>query len=177
MAMKTETASSTDQLDSDQYLTFILKGEEYAIDILKVQEIRNWEPVTNIPNTPDYVLGAVNLRGTVVPVIDLRRRFELEEAEFGETTIVIIVKIEHDGKHRTVGFVADAVSEVYRVARQEIRTAPDLGASIALEYIFGLATVDEKMLILIEIDSLVNSCILQNVADREHISVTRSGKK
>lgn len=167
MAMQTETTAPAEQRDSDQYLTFILNGEEYAIDILKVQEIRSWEPATNIPNTPAYVLGAVNLRGTIVPVIDLRKRFELGDAAFDEKTVVIVVKIEHAGKHRTVGFVADAVSEVYNVNRQEIRAAPELGASIALEYIFGLATVDEKMLILLEIDSLVNSCVLQNVAGQE----------
>ncbi len=170
--MHTETTSAKDESQQDQYLTFVLNDEEYAIDILKVQEIHSWEPVTNIPNTPDYVLGAVNLRGAIVPVIDLRRRFDLQEAEFDESTVVIVVKVEHEGKHRTVGFVADAVSEVYSVARQEIRAAPELGAAIALEFIFGLATVDEKMLILIDIDHLVNSCILQNTAAPEPISAT-----
>ena len=148
---------------TNQYLTFILGGEEYAVDILKVREIRGWESVTRIPNTPDYVLGVINLRGTVVPIIDLRRRFALDKAEFGPTTVVIVIRVEHNGKARTVGMVVDAVSEVYNIDKELINAAPDFGGAISIDFIKGLATIDGKMLILLEIDELVNTGVLQDI--------------
>ena len=166
--MNTSTHAETGALehdsDAEQYLSFILGSEEYAVDILKVQEIRSWEPVTNIPNTPDYVLGIINLRGTVVPVIDLRRRFKLETANFNSTTVVIVVKVEHEAKSRVVGLVADAVSEVYNVTEADIRSTPDVGSAISTEFIKGLATVQEKMIILLDVNVLVNTGILEDVA-------------
>lgn len=148
---------------SDQYLTFILAGEEYGIDILRVQEIRCWEPVTKIPNTPEYVLGVINLRGTVVPVIDLRKRFGLPGVEFTATTVVVVVKVEHQKTERTIGMVVDAVSEVYNVSAETMRETPDLGGAISTDYIKGLATVDEKMIILLDINLLVNTGVLADV--------------
>jgi len=162
-SLQSEPGSLEREAGTSQYLTFMLGGEEYAIDILKVQEIRSWEPVTGIPNTPDYVLGVVNLRGTIVPVIDLRRRFSLDKADFDATTVVIVVKIKNEDKFRTVGMVADTVSEVYNVPKADIRPTPDLGGVISTEYIKGLATIDDKMIILLEIDVLVNSGILEEL--------------
>ena len=147
--------------DIEQYLTFMLGGEEYGVNILKVQEIRCWEPSTSIPNTPDYVLGVVNLRGIVVPIIDLRLRFNLENADFDSTTVVVIVKAMQSGKERTVGMVVDAISDVYNVEIEEIRDAPDLGNTVTTEFITGLTTVDEKMVILLNVDLLINSGVLQ----------------
>src|ERR1700710_1335829 len=98
---------------SDQFLTFMLDGEEYGVAILQVQEIKGWDKVTRIPHTPDYVLGVINLRGAVVPILDLRRRLGLGTVEFGPTTVVIVVRVNHGGNERTVGMVVDAVSEVY----------------------------------------------------------------
>jgi len=155
------------QEGTSQYLTFMLGGEEYAVDILKVREIRGWEPVTNIPNTPDYVLGVINLRGTVVPIIDLRKRFALDKADFGSTTVVIVVKVEHNGKERIVGMVVDAVSEVYNIDEKLISAAPDIGGAISIDFIKGLATFDEKMLIILEIDELVNTGVLEDIGTEQ----------
>jgi purine-binding chemotaxis protein CheW len=155
------------QEGTNQYLTFMLGKEEYAVDILKIREIRGWESVTNIPNTPDYVLGVINLRGTVVPIIDLRRRFALDKADFGPTTVVIVTKVEHDGKDRTVGMVVDAVSEVYNIDEKLINAAPDVGGAISIDFIKGLATLDEKMLIILEIDELVNTGVLQDIGTEQ----------
>lgn len=159
----TDILSIEQQVGTSQFLTFKLGTEEYGVDILKVQEIRSWEPVTTIPNTPDYVLGVVNLRGTVVPVMDLRRRFQLEDTEFHTTTVVIVVKIEHEGRFRTVGMVADAVSEVYNVVEEDVSETPDIGGAINVEFMKGLTTIDEKMIILLEIDALVNTGLLEDL--------------
>jgi purine-binding chemotaxis protein CheW len=110
-----------------QYLTFMLAGEEYGIEILKVQEIKGWDSATPIPNTPEYVLGVLNLRGAVVPIIDLRKRFQLESIAYGATTVVIVVKMQQDDQERTVGLVVDAVADVYRLEASEIQPAPDMG--------------------------------------------------
>ena len=150
-----------------QHLTFILGGEEYGVDILKVQEIRGWEPATPIPNTPDFVLGVINLRGIVVPIIDLRLRFALPSAEFGPLTVVVIAKVVQGDKERIVGLVVDEISDVYSVLESEIKEAPEMGGVLATEYINGLTTVDEKMIILLNVDLLVNSGVLELTVDAE----------
>ena len=139
-----------------QYLTFMLAGEEYGVEILKVQEIKGWDNATPIPNTPKYVLGVLNLRGAVVPIIDLRQRFNLESIPYGATTVVIVVKMAHEDQDRTVGLVVDAVADVYRLESGEIQPAPDMGGAIHTEFVRGLATVEEKMVILLEIDRLID---------------------
>ena len=140
-----------------QYLTFIMNNEEYGIDILRVQGIQGWDSVTEIPNTPDYILGVINLRGAVVPIIDLRRRLGIESIEFGPTTVVIIVRIgEDDQAGRTVGLVVDAVSEVYSIQDSDLAPAPDFGSSASTEYVRALATVDNKMVILMDIEELMD---------------------
>ena len=145
---------------ADQYLTFLLDGEEYGIEILRVQGIQGWDSVTPIPNTPAYILGVINLRGTVVPIIDLRKRFALEEIPYGAKTVVLMVKVISETKERTVGIVVDAVSEVYNVPDQEKQPPPDFGAAIDTAFISGLATVDEKMVILLDIDHLINAGVM-----------------
>lgn len=149
MSISGNTMSNiAEDLQSDeikkQYLTFILGGEEYGVDILKVQEIRGWESATTIPNTPEFVLGVINLRGIVVPIVDLRMRFALPASEFGPTTVVVIVKIMHQDKKRTVGLVVDEISDVYNFVESEIKEKPEMGGAMATEYINGLTTVDEK---------------------------------
>jgi purine-binding chemotaxis protein CheW len=146
-----------------QYLTFQLAGEEYGVDILRVQEIKGWERATRIPHVPHYVLGVINLRGAIVPIIELRRRFGLEQAEFGPTTVVIVVKVTSERGVRTVGMVVDAVCEVYNVAAADLRPAPELGASVDAAFVKGLATIENKMLILLDIDRLINASIFDNV--------------
>jgi len=139
-----------------QYLTFMLAGEEYGVEILRVQEIKGWDTATPIPNTPEHVLGVLNLRGAVVPIIDLRLRFGLEKIPYGPTTVVIVVKMEHENQHRTVGLVVDAVADVYRLESADIQPAPDMGGSINTEFVKGLTTVDDKMVILLAIDHLID---------------------
>jgi len=158
---------------TEQYLTFILGEEEYGVNILKVQEIRGWDSATSIPNTPDYVLGVVNLRGMVVPIIDLRQRFNLASADFGPTTVVVIVKATLSDKERTVGMVVDAISDVYNVNAADVRDAPDLGSLVTTEFITGLTTVDDKMVILLNIDLLINSGVLQIATEENEAPVTQ----
>jgi len=146
----------------NQYLTFMLSGEEYGVDILTVQELRGWENTTPIPNTPAFVLGVINLRGVVVPIVDLRARFGLADMEYGPTTVVIIVKVEAAGKERVLGIVVDAVSEVYDINKDDMQPPPDMDGSISIDFVTGLATMDDKMVILLDINKLVNEGILSN---------------
>ncbi len=146
--------------DSLQYLTFVLAGEEYAIDILKVQEIRGFESTTRIPNTPEYLLGVINLRGSVVPIVDLRIRFNLEEASTGENAVIVLVKIVSQGGERVIGVVVDAVSDVYAINPEDVSDTPDLASNIVKQFVTGLATVEDKMIIMIDIDSLISSGVL-----------------
>jgi purine-binding chemotaxis protein CheW len=149
---------------SEQYLTFMLAGEEYGVDILRVQEIKGWDKVTRIPHTPDYVLGVINLRGAVVPILDLRRRFGLETIDFGPTTVVIVVRVMNGLTERTVGVVVDAVSEVYNVDAADSKPPPDVCGSVDTVFVKALATVEEKMLILLDIDRLIGNSIADEVS-------------
>jgi purine-binding chemotaxis protein CheW len=148
---------------SDQYLTFMLAGEEYGVDILRVQEIKGWDKVTRIPQTPEYVLGVINLRGAVVPILDLRRRFALETTEFGPKTVVIVVRVDGARDERTVGMVVDAVSEVYNVDLGDTKPPPDVCGSVDTIFVKALATVEDKMLILLDIDRLIGNSIADDV--------------
>ncbi len=143
--------------DGEQFLTFILANEEYGVDILRVQEIRGWDAVTEIPNTPPYIKGVINLRGTIVPIVDLRCRFGLEEVEYGPMTVVVVLKVINEERDRVMGIVVDAVSDTYSIPSDDIKEAPDFGGAVSVEFVQGLATVDEKMLILLDIDHLLNS--------------------
>jgi purine-binding chemotaxis protein CheW len=161
--METNNARATADLglgaagvDADQYLTFMLNGEEYGVDILRVQEIKGWNATTRIPNTPQYIRGVINLRGSIVPIIDLRSRFSMPPIEYTATTVVIVVKVQHLGLERTIGFVVDAVSDVYNVSAEQFRAAPDFGTHVDTEFIHALATVDQKMVILLDIDRLMD---------------------
>ena len=151
-----EISSILDAGGSDQCLTFKLADEEYGVDIMKVQEIRSWEPATSIPNTPDFIVGVINLRGNVVPVIDLRKRFSLDKAEYGASTVIVVVKVEHQGDERTMGLVVDAVSEVYNISEEMMRETPELGSAVNTEFVKGLATVDDKMIIMLDADLIVS---------------------
>jgi purine-binding chemotaxis protein CheW len=147
----------------DQYLTFMLDNEEYGIDILKVQDIRGWEQATRIPNTRDFMLGVINLRGSVVPIVDLRKRFELSDTVFSKITVMILVKVMHNDSPRTIGIVVDSVSEVYTIADENLNPAPDIGGAIGSSFVKGLATVDDKMIILLDIDRLINVGVLEDI--------------
>lgn len=142
--------------DGTQYLTFFMAGEEYGVDILCVQEIRGWEPATPIPNSPPNIKGVINLRGTIVPLVDLRRCFGLDAMEYTAVTVVIVLKVMTENGPRVMGIVVDAVSDVYNLAANDMKAAPDLGDSVNTDFIRGLVNVDDKMVILLEIDKLLS---------------------
>jgi purine-binding chemotaxis protein CheW len=145
----------SDQLRGDtlqsQYLTVNLAHEEYGIDILSVREIRGWTPVTRIPQSPHYVLGVLNLRGAIVPVIDMRLRFGLAREDYNATTVTVIVMVAG----RQFGVVVDAVSDVVDVAPNAMRPVPDMGTTVDTEYLKGLTTVGERMVLLLDADKLL----------------------
>ncbi len=130
------------QPSGEQYLSFTLGNEIYAIDILCVQEIRAWESITRIPNTPEYIKGVINLRGSIVPVIDLRQYFNIGNIEYLTTTVVIVITINDQQKLRQVSIVVDAVSDVIRVTHEEINPPPNYGNGIKAAFIKGLITAD-----------------------------------
>ncbi len=139
-----------------QFLSFTLGDEEYGVDILSVQEIRSWEPVSRIPNVPDYEKGVVNLRGAIVPIIDLRDRFALSHSEYTPLTVVVVLQSRsEDGQNRTMGVVVDSVSDVVDVETNSIQNPPDFGSKVSTEFINGLASVDDRMLMLLDVDKLL----------------------
>jgi purine-binding chemotaxis protein CheW len=138
-----------------QYLSFTLGKEEYGVDILRVQEIRSWEPVSRIPNVPHYEKGVVNLRGSIVPILDLRERFNLSKAEYTPLTVVVVLQTDVGNKTRIMGVVVDSVSDVISVDKTEIQAAPDFGAKVSNEFINGLVSVNERMVMLLDVDKLL----------------------
>jgi len=136
-----------------EYLTFRLGAEEYGIDILRVQEIRSYEPPTRIANAPAFLKGVVNLRGVIVPIVDLRLKLGCETAEYNDFTVVIVLNL----RGRVVGAVVDSVSDVLELAGEAIRPAPPTGGAIDTSYITGIGSVAERMLILIDIEALMSS--------------------
>jgi purine-binding chemotaxis protein CheW len=143
--------------NADQYLTFILAGEEYAIDILRVQEIKGWDKVTSLPRTPDYLQGVINLRGTIVPIVDLRRRFNMPAVAYGSTTVVIVLRVFGERHDRIMGIIVDAVSDVHNLKHDAIRAAPEMKNSIDSHFVSGLTTINNKMVVVMDIDTLLNS--------------------
>jgi|SRR5579871_3845593 len=139
--------------DANEFLTFKLGNEEYGIDILKVQEIRGYDQVTPIANSPQFLKGVINLRGTIVPVVDMRIKFNVSKAEYDQFTVVIILNIAH----RVVGIVVDSVSDVTPLSADQVRPTPELGGIVDTSYINGLAALGERMLILLDIEKLMMS--------------------
>ena len=137
--------------DVDQYLTFGLGQEEYGIEILKVQEIKGYSAITPIPNTPAHVRGVMNLRGTVVPVVDLRSKFAMETVEYTKFTVIIVVTIGS----KIVGLVVDAVSDVLNIPASDIRPAPDFGSRADTRFITGMANSGDKLAVLLDVDRLL----------------------
>lgn len=138
---------------SNEYLTFVLGREEYGIDILKVQEIRGYESPTTIANAPAFIKGVINLRGVIVPIIDMRIKFNLGEPSYDQFTVVIILNIAD----RVVGMVVDGVSDVIQLSADNLRPAPDFSSTLDTRYIVGLGTVDDRMIIVVDIERLMSS--------------------
>ncbi len=151
--------------ETEQFLTFIVAGEEYGVDILCVQEIRGWETATPIPNAAAHIKGVINLRGTIVPIIDLRQCFGMESIDYTPITVVIVLKVLTDQGERIMGVVVDAVSDVYSLAEKDMRAAPDIGSSMSTEFIKGLVNVDNKMVILLDIDKLLTVDEIPNLSN------------
>jgi purine-binding chemotaxis protein CheW len=138
----------------EQYLTFLLADEQYAVDILCVEEIRSWENPTRIPNSPCYIKGVINMRGIIVPIVDLRMKFNIGEASYCETTVVIVLTVETENKTRTIGFVVDAVSDVLNVEANEIKPAPAFGGCVPQNHLDGLVNVGENVVTLLNVNTL-----------------------
>ena len=153
--------AAEEDLVASEFLTFTLGTEEYAIDILKVQEIRGYEPPTLIANAPPFIKGVINLRGIIVPVVDLRIKFNLAKVEYTPFTVVIILNVAN----RVIGMVVDSVSDVLSLTSQQIRPAPDFSASFDTKYILALASIDQRMLIVIDIAQLMTSRDMELIDD------------
>lgn len=153
----TNTMTQDDQpQDTDrEFLTFILGAEEYGVDILTVEGIQGWTGVTRVPDTPAFMLGVINLRGAIVPIIDLRLKFELPSAEFISTTVVVVLRTEIDGKVQVLGAVVDAISEVYKFDLGSIQSNPEFSNTQIQDVVKGLIAVDEKMVIILDTDLLL----------------------
>lgn len=160
--MQNEVTSSNDIAETaDQFLSFLIAEEEYGIEILKVQEIKSWGQYTPLPKSPDYVLGVINLRGAIVPIIDLRKRFGLPSTEYTATTAVIIVRTEDSDHARIIGLVVDSVSEVYHLAPDAIQDASDHSNTEKANYVRGFGQIGEKLVILVNLDPIIAASLNQ----------------
>jgi purine-binding chemotaxis protein CheW len=159
--MKTKSAARE---STREILVFVLGTEEYGVDILKVQEIRGYDKVTPIPSAPDYLKGVVNLRGVIVPIVDMRVKFRLPEVRYDEFTVVVILRFAS----RVIGLVVDGVSDVIALTASEVKEAPQLGSVVDSSFIAGVATQDDRMVLLLDIEKLLSTGeldLLHRVAD------------
>jgi purine-binding chemotaxis protein CheW len=138
-----------------QVLTFDVGSETYGIDIMRIREIRGWSAASRIPKMPAHVLGVLNLRGEVIPVVDLRMRFGLQSVEYTATNVIVVLMVMYSGVQRVFGFVVDAVSDVLDVDAAQLREAPEFGGAAATQYIAGLLPASQRLVILLNIDSLI----------------------
>ena len=159
----TTAAETADDIAAREFLAFTLGKEEYGIHILKVQELRGYEEPTRIANAPDFIKGVVNLRGIIVPIVDMRIKFNLGTPTYDQFTVVIILNING----RVVGMVVDSVSDVITLTPEQVKPAPEMGTALNTDYLIGLGTVDQRMLILVDIDKLMSSTemgLIENIS-------------
>lgn len=161
------TSAGNAASNAGQYLSFTIGEEDYGIDILKVQEIRGWEAVRHLPNTPDYVKGVLDLRGVIIPVIDMRLRFKLDKAEYTATTVSIILSIQVKGAPYMIGIVVDAVSDVLDIQAADIKATPSLGNKIDTKYLFGMVSIDKRVVLLLDADNLLDPDELMLLGNEE----------
>ena len=152
-------------IKTGKYLTFILAEEEYGIGILKVKEIIGMMPITTIPRTPESLKGVINLRGKVIPIIDLRLKFNMEAIPYSDRTCIIVVEIDSNAATLLIGIVVDAVSEVLNIREEEIEETPKFGTSLNTEYILGMAKRDGGVKILLNIDKVLSSEEITGIGD------------
>ncbi|WP_445001208.1 chemotaxis protein CheW [Halomonas mongoliensis] len=164
MNSSTNPTALSAEASNQEFLVFSLGDEEYAIDILKVQEIRGYENVTRIANAPEFIKGVTNLRGVIVPIVDLRIKFHLDRVEYGGQTVVIVVNVAD----RVVGIVVDGVSDVMTLTPEQIKPAPEFGVTLSSDFLSGLGSLEDRMLVLVDIDKLLTSeemALVENAAD------------
>jgi len=142
-----------------QYLSFMLAGEQYGVDVVRVQELKGWDSVTRVPSTPPYVLGVINLRGAIVPVIDLRIRLHLEQAPHGPATVIVVVRVPGTRGERTVGLVVDAMNSVHDIAPSSIRPPPSLPGKDGDRFLEGIMVEGGKLMLLLDVPALVTASI------------------
>jgi purine-binding chemotaxis protein CheW len=159
-------------MGSSQYLTFTLGNEEYGIELLKVQEIKGYSPVTPIPNTPAHVRGIMNLRGAVIPIVDLRARFSLEAIEYTKFNVVIVINVGN----KVIGLLVDTVSDVLNVGPDDLRPAPDFGARADTRFISGLAAARDKIVVLLDLESLLSDVDAGALSDASNEADTPAPK-
>jgi len=152
---------------SHQFLSFMLAGDEYGVEILKVQEIRGWEKVRPLPEAPNFVCGVMSLRGEVVLIIDLRKRFGMPAQDYSSTTVVIIVRDHAGDGEPAIGLVVDAVSDVYAIDDEDMREAPQLGDGVRAKMLHGVAMVGEHMVFVLDLGKLVTLDLLEGLTDPE----------
>src|SRR5580765_6820193 len=152
--------------DGSQYLTFRLGDEEYGVEILKVQEIKGYTAITPVPNTPAYLKGVMNLRGTIVPVVDLRAKFGMAETEYTAFTVIIVLTVGT----KVVGLIVDAVSDVLNIPKTDIQATPDFGAQVDARFISGMAKAGDKLVVLLDIDRVLGEAGLADLA-----AISRAG--
>jgi purine-binding chemotaxis protein CheW len=138
--------------DGSQYLTFALGQEEYGVEILKVQEIKGYTPVTPVPNTPSHIKGVMNLRGTIIPVVDLRAKLALKETDYNQFTVIIVVTVGT----KVVGLIVDSVSDVLNIKKNDVQEPPDFGSTVNTDAISGMAKTGDKIVMLLDINKVLN---------------------
>ncbi|WP_370889543.1 chemotaxis protein CheW [Caballeronia sp. RCC_10] len=151
--MNSDQRKDTPEVGANEFLIFSLGQEQYGIDILKVQELRGYDAVTRVANAPVFIKGVINLRGVIVPIADMRLKFELESAVYDDQTVVVVLNVAG----RVVGIVVDGVSDVQTLTPEQIRPAPGFNSTVNTDYITGIGTIDDRMLILMDIEKLITS--------------------
>jgi purine-binding chemotaxis protein CheW len=151
------TTATKEAVEQQQYLTFLLAGEEYAISILQVKEIIEYDTVTTVPKTPKWIRGVINLRGSVVPVVDLGVKFGMEERAVTKTSCIVIIETRFEGQNATIGIVADAVSQVMDLAADDIRAVPEFGTRVKVDYLLGMAQLGKKFALLLDVDKVLST--------------------
>ena len=160
--MTTATKETVEQM---QYLTFLLANEEYAISILKVKEIIEYDTVTTVPKTPKWVRGVINLRGAVMPVVDLAVKFGLEQKPVTKTTCIVIVETQFESQNITIGILADAVSQVIDLTAEDMQTVPEFGTRVKVDYLLGMAQLGKKFALVLDVDKVLSTDELLNLHD------------
>jgi len=153
---------------SMEFLTFTLGSENYGVDILKVREIRGWEKIRELHDTPEYVKGVLDLRGSIVPIVDLRIRFNIDDYEYTTTTVIIVLAADNDGG--MMGIVVDSVSDVLAISQTDIKATPSLGSKINTDYIHGMVTTDDHMVMLVESDKLLDTEAFEVISSLEGVA-------